>query len=225
MLKYLIIQLSDDAVSYCHYAAKKECGNTIAPEVLKKTIIWAMKENLSVQFVHSYNNVEAKIERLINSIDHVDIVPSYNTNGKLLSEAEIVVYESWSEIKPRKGQSQVIRTSLYNLLNNKGSLVELLKHCDRINIVITDVEHFGDSQVKDYQLFLENLIPIIVDEYKNVHQVQFNLLTDRLMLKEMNNCNAGYESITLAPDGKFYICPAFYLNGEQCIGDMLPVVI
>ena len=36
----------------------------------------------------------------------------------------------------------------------------------------------------------------------------------------MNNCNAGYESITLAPDGNLYICPAFYLNGEKSVGDI-----
>lgn len=220
MLKYLIIQLSDDAVSYCHYATKKECGNTIAPEVLKKAIIWAMKENLSVQFVHSHNNVDAKIESLINSINHVDIVPSYSTNGKLLSEAEIIVYESWSELEPRKGQSQVIRISFDSLLDNKDTLIYLLKHSDRINIVITDVETFADTQVQDYRNFLESLIPNIVGEYKNGHQIQINLLTDRLMLKEMNNCNAGFESITLAPNGEFYICPAFYLNGDQSVGDI-----
>lgn len=31
----------------------------------------------------------------------------------------------------------------------------------------------------------------------------------------MNNCNAGYETITVAPDGRFYICPAFYY-GDKC---------
>ena len=35
------------------------------------------------------------------------------------------------------------------------------------------------------------------------------------MLEKMNNCNAGSENITLAPDGKFYICPAFYLADEN----------
>lgn len=220
MLKYLIIQLSDDAVSYCHYSTKKECGNMMAPEVLKKAIIWAMKENLSVQFVHSHNDVTDEIMTLMNSIDHVDIVPSYSTNVKLQSEAEIVVYDDWRELKSRKGQSQVIRTSLDNLLDNKDSIIESLKHSDRINIVITDVEIFADNHVEDYKSSLESLIPTIVEEYKNGHQVQFNLLTDRLMLKEMNNCNAGYESITLAPDGKFYICPAFYLDSEQSVGDI-----
>lgn len=28
----------------------------------------------------------------------------------------------------------------------------------------------------------------------------------------MNNCNAGLTSITLAPNGKLYICPAFYYS-------------
>ena len=31
----------------------------------------------------------------------------------------------------------------------------------------------------------------------------------------MNNCNAGWENITLAPDGKFYVCPAFYQSDSQ----------
>ena len=31
-----------------------------------------------------------------------------------------------------------------------------------------------------------------------------------MILEKMNNCNAGWENITLASDGKFYVCPAFY---------------
>ena len=37
----------------------------------------------------------------------------------------------------------------------------------------------------------------------------------------MNNCNAGYGSITLAPNGKFYVCPAFYFEDENdSLGDL-----
>ena len=49
---------------------------------------------------------------------------------------------------------------------------------------------------------------------------QLNLLTDRMMLTAMNNCNAGWENITLAPDGKFYVCPAFYLEQAYNIGTL-----
>lgn len=220
MLKYLIILLSDDAVSYCHYSTKEESDSLINPYVLKKMLIWAMKENLSVQFVHSHDTVSNEITTLINSIDHIDIVPSYHANKKLLSEADIVVYDGWDDLKSGIGQTQVIRTALDDLLFNKESIIELLKQSKRINIVFTDVENFDDSEVRGYLAFLESLIPTVIEEYENGHQVQFNLLTDRIMLKEMNNCNAGYESITLAPDGNFYICPAFYLNGAQSIGNI-----
>ena len=35
----------------------------------------------------------------------------------------------------------------------------------------------------------------------------------------MRNCEAGVKTITLAPDGNFYICPAFYYNGEMPCGN------
>ena len=42
-----------------------------------------------------------------------------------------------------------------------------------------------------------------------------------MMLEKMNNCGAGDSNITLAPNGKFYVCPAFYYeNEENCIGDL-----
>ena len=37
----------------------------------------------------------------------------------------------------------------------------------------------------------------------------------------MNNCGAGESNITLAPNGKFYVCPAFYLyNKSNSIGSL-----
>lgn len=214
MLKYLIVLLDDNAVSYCHYSPKDDPGISISADLLKKTILIALKENLSVQFVYSKNKLPDEIASLIDTIDHTDIASS---------DADIIVINGWGEVSMKncvRGCSYVIRTPLEDLLNNGETLKSILVAIDRINIVITDVKKFSDLCIGKYQAFLEGLIPIIVKEYKAGHQVQLNLLTDRLMLKEMNNCNAGHESITLAPDGKFYICPAFYLNNEQSIGDI-----
>lgn len=213
MLKYLIVLLDDNAVSYCHYSPKDDPGISISPDLLKKTILFALKENLSVQFVYSKTELPDEIASLIDTIDHTDIASS---------DADIIVINGWDEVSMRncpKGRSYVIRTQLEDLLSNGEILKSILASTDRTNIVITDVEKFSDLSIRKYQALLEDLIPIIVEEYGK-YQVQLNLLTDRLMLKEMNNCNAGHESIALAPDGKFYICPAFYLNNEQSIGDI-----
>ncbi|MBD5364511.1 MAG: CXXX repeat peptide maturase [Bacteroides sp.] len=214
MLKYLTVLLDDNAVSYCHYSPRLEPGESITPELLKKAIFYAMKENLSVQFVYSNADVSDEIAALIGTVDHTDIG---------LSDADIVVINDWEDVLANnvsRGISYVIRTGIEDLLSNGDSLKSILSVADRVNIVITDVENFSDHNIMEYQAFLDDLIPTIVNEYKVDHQVQLNLLTDRIMLIGMNNCNAGYESITLAPDGKFYVCPAFYLNNEQSIGDI-----
>ena len=62
---------------------------------------------------------------------------------------------------------------------------------------------------------LSILSKILEALYLNGKSPQLNLLTDRMMLEKMNNCNAGWENITLAPDGKFYVCPAFYLASDE----------
>ena len=37
----------------------------------------------------------------------------------------------------------------------------------------------------------------------------------------MNNCGAGDSNVTLAPNGKFYLCPAFYYEDEKKnVGDL-----
>ena len=42
----------------------------------------------------------------------------------------------------------------------------------------------------------------------------------RIILDKMNNCNAGYENVTLAPDGNFYVCPAFYNDDDYNVGSV-----
>jgi CXXX repeat peptide maturase len=86
--------------------------------------------------------------------------------------------------------------------------------------VITDVQNFTSNKEQRYSQFLDNLNEKIYQEYKNNHSIQVNILTDRMVLDSMNNCGAGDETITLAPDGKFYICPGFYLDGASNVGDI-----
>ena len=80
----------------------------------------------------------------------------------------------------------------------------------RLNVVLIDIEDFSDDDISDYENYLIEMTEYMVNLYHSGRNVQLNLLTDRAMLPEMNNCNAGVGNITLAPNGKFYLCPAFY---------------
>ena len=222
MLKYLIIPLADNSVSYCHYDSS-DSSKRLSVDLLKEAIVWAMKENVSVQFIYPSTYVSEEIKLLIDEVDHTDIVPYDVDDISLRETADVVVFDNWEAFKCFEfisEQSYVIRTSISDLFQHEEELKESLVKVDRVNVVITDIKGIDDDSLKSYDAFLHSLIPLIINEYKSGHQVQLNILTDRLMLKEMNSCNAGHETVVLAPDGKFYACPAFYLKGIGNVGDL-----
>ena len=91
----------------------------------------------------------------------------------------------------------------------------------RLNIVLTDIERFTEDDFAKYQKILRYLTDRVCEYYVKGNPVQLNILTDRIMLDKMNNCGAGDISVTLAPNGRFYLCPAFYYENENdSVGDV-----
>lgn len=223
MLKYLIIPLADDSVSFCHFERANSSDRLIDIVTLKNAIFWAMTENLNVQFVYPDREIPSEYKPVIDTIDHVKIVGSHCEDKTFVDEAEIVVFDGWNgvdtfEFQPRK--SYVVRTDKSDLFDNADVIKSLFPKLDRLVVVITDIDKFEESDFQKYESFLNAMIPVIKEEYGKGHLLHFNLLTDRMFLDNMNNCNAGDESITIAPDSKFYICPAFYYDGKAAVGDL-----
>ena len=211
MLQYLIIHLDDTSVSYCHYDNKTE-QNLISLNNLKAGILFAMKENLMIQMVYPDYQLPEEYEATIETIDHVKIKPF-----SLSTDANVVVIDSWNNLeslKTKKEIAYVLRTDKASFFENYAKLLPVLDEVSRLNVVIKDIESFTDDDFAQYKTILGEIASKIKDCYEKDHAVQLNLLTDRMMLDKMNNCNAGWESITLAPDGRFYVCPAFYLADE-----------
>lgn len=218
MLQYLIIQLDDTSTSYCHYENKKTEHHLISLEDLKAGILFAMKENLMIQFVYPDYELPQEYKDAINSIDHSDIVSSLCEDVDLRNAADIIVFRDWTDIEQFDFTEKmvcVLHTNKTALFNKYLRLVPILSKVARLNVVIKDVDVFEKQDFVHYKLMLHSLSEEIEKLYMEGKSPQLNLLTDRMMLDKMNNCNAGCEHITLAPDGKFYVCPAFYLAGDD----------
>ncbi len=182
-------------------------------ETLKAAIIYAMKENLNIQFVYPSYELPSGYQEVINSIDHTDIKPA-----GMGVEAEVVVFEGWKQVigySYKQGVSYVARTDRQSLYSHVDTLCALLNTVERLNVVLTDIEEFAAEDFHSYANVLHALAIEVEKLYVAGKSVQLNLLTDRMMLDKMNNCGAGDTTITLAPDGKFYVCPAFYLTNEE----------
>lgn len=212
MLQYLIIQLDDTSTSYCHYKNEKKERHLISLEDLKAGILYGMKENLMIQYVLPDYELPEDYLDVLESIDHSKIASSESV---YTSAVDVVVLNGWDkDVAFCKDGVYVLRVDKQTLFEKYEEIVGVLKDCVRLNIVITDVETFTDTDFDTYKQMLAVFAKELETLYIEGKSPQLNLLTDRMMLDSMNNCNAGSESITLAPDGKFYVCPAFYLASE-----------
>lgn len=211
MLQYLIILLDDTSVSYCHYENQRVERKLISLENLKAGILFGMKENLMIQFVYPDYELPIEYQQTIEMIDHSKIMPSSKADG-----ADVIVFNSWECLEKsllKEKTAYVLRTSKQELFDNYALLDKKIDMY-RLNIVITDIDSFTAADFDRYKLILSDLVETTKNAYGNKKAPQINILTDRMMLDKMNNCNAGWENITLAPDGLFYVCPAFYFNGK-----------
>ena len=214
MLTHLIILLDDTSVSYCHYDVTKTERRLIELDVLKKGIVWGMKENLNIQFVYPDYELPVEYQAAIDSIDNTKIMPLCHSNS-----ADVLVLKNWEEIVP-KDSTCIIRTCICDLESHLSTVEKWLSEVSRLNIVLTDIDEFSDEKVDEYSETLDAISVFLAEEYKQQHPVQLNLLTDRILLTKMNNCNAGVSNVTLAPDGNFYLCPAFYYTEQrECVGN------
>ena len=160
-------------------------------ETLKTGIIYAMKENLNVQFVYPDYSLPKEYLEVIDRIDHTDI-----KSPILSAEADVVVMDGVIQIANvrehdfKHGVSYVLRLSKQELFDNVADVCALLNKLERLNVVITDVESFTDGDFECYSNVLLTLSEVVEKQY-------------------------GGTSVTLATDGKFYVCPAFYLANED----------
>lgn len=213
MMQYLVILLDDTSVSYCHCDNPHKERRLISLDDLRAGILYAMKQNLMIQFVYPDYELPQEYLDLIDTIDHHDIRGWYAG----ASPADVTVFDKSvlaGETPVCQGVA-VLRLTKAELFENAEAIGKILPKMQRLNIVVTDIETITDEELKSYAGVLEGLASVLKGEYLAGRMPQLNLLTDRMMLDRPNHCNAGVENITLAPNGRYYLCPAFYYSNPD----------
>lgn len=206
-MQYLVILLDDTSVAYCHADNPLKERRLMPLDTLRKAILFGMKQNLMIQYIYPDYDLPEEYNALIESIDHVKIGRDVQVyNGVPASVA---------------GKNVVLRLTIGEFIAGQYDIAALLPQVERLNICLTNIAAFRDEQAEDYKKALETLNAVLVNLYKKENPTQVNMLTDRLVLTEMHNCEAGIGNITVAPNGKFYLCPAFYYDEQMGISNRM----
>ena len=206
-MQYLVVLLDDTSVAYCHANNPLTRQNLMPLETLRKAIIFGMKQNLMIQFVYPQYELPGEYNKVIESIDHIKI-------GR-----EVLVFDTIPAVA--YANNLVLRLTIDEFITKHNDIAFLLQQARRINICLTDIENFRDEQIAEYKKALTTLSSVLLSLYKQGKSPQLNILTDRLQLTQMHNCEAGIGNITIAPNGKFYLCPAFYYDEQMGISNRM----
>lgn len=204
MLRYLIIMLDASAPSFCYYPDPPSGGDKMPLEVLRKAVFFAQTHAMGVNVLCAEPPAKEMLEEL-DKINHIIIGPPSITCDFVWNIPILNAGEDLSAFAGNPDKNVILRTSMASLPNLPEAVRTLKGKFRRLNVIITDEWKMTTAQVAHFQ-------EILNDVGRYADGVQISLVTDRGMLDKPSHCDAGVRHLTVAPDGRFYVCPGFFLE-------------
>ena len=221
MYKYLLVILEKGAVPFCHYSNpayhSQAEADYMPADLLGRIIRYAQEQDLFINFLYGKQDLPAAQAELVNTVNHVKIVPwplhaSYPDSILVLDACERDAFDS---IEKNTARNIILRVESFDLSRLAADVAALDGRFKRLNIHLAGVERFTEADIELYEAQVEILASTLQQAYQVGQEIEINSLTDRLLLAQMNNCDAGVRHLTIAPNGKAYICPGFYHDDPE----------
>jgi hypothetical protein len=225
MVTYLLAILEKGAVPFCCYDNPyyySGAATELMPLATLRQTVRAARENaLPVNFIYGRQPLPPAYGELIETVAHVKIIPpelqaDYPDGLVVLDGDDEAVFAT---LPREERRTMILRIAPHNVTGLSRLFTALLGKFKRLNIHKVAEDHFTAAHLAAYEAELAKIGEVLAKEYPAGREVEVNLVSDRLLLDQMNNCHAGRQHVTVAPNGKCYICPGFYYDNEaDCIG-------
>ena len=221
---YLYLLLSDRGPAFCHYTANADSYIVMSQEVFDAGMQYARSHNMIPVYIGNPTELWSKADRhcVHVRIDEYRFLKQLEINEV---ELRIPIFHPTSD-RTQLGGLDGASTCI--LAIDKTTISELLltisalsKYYSRINVMKTDVRGWDNIIMSAYK---EELKRIEKWRHQSSVKVDINILPIRGTAGE-SRCAAGISEYTLAPDGNFYICPAYYFDGLFSCGSIADGII
>lgn len=222
MINTLNVILSNQSKTFCHYSETKQYEEKwISDRDLKLCFEFAKENNTAVNVFYPNSNIPNKLATILES-ENFSITKEYTGDSYVnINVIEISKLNNFT-LNNSANMIFVILVTKKTLSFLSTSLIKLKGKFKKISITITDIEEWTKEDLIEYENELNKCLPILINIYQDVTEnlPEINIITDIWFLTKENSCNAGISHYTVAPDGKLYICPAFYFSKMQSIGTL-----
>ena len=214
--KYLYIIKNAKNTSICNYSCENGVDKNIDSDVLNKARTFCEAHNYIPVYVgfservgygyyqSHYSDLRYKDEFTIDIIyanDMVDIHRETNISSNV-----------------------IFKTNVSDISMLSEHICQLLEHpIKNISINIQDYNKWTKETLVIYKKELEKIAQLIINCWSQNRFVHIDRLTHSLLLKQSGQCMAGRNTYTMFPNGKIYLCPAFYYlkdNEDFCVGNI-----
>lgn len=218
-IKQLTLLLDDTSAPSCHGFPKARSRHLIGLEdLIRIRDLMAHTGDMTVIVSYPDYPLPEDYQRILNEIPHRKIAYA----GQM-DDADMEVIDSWKRLKNIVPSDKVYSLTV-PFASVNGHLQEIdaiLRVAKRLMFRFDEGDLVCKQYSRKYEEFLGAIGQMIEREWCRHHLVRCNLLTDELILRDRNQCGAGDHAFTLAPDGKYYVCPAFYFSGsDHSCGDI-----
>ena len=214
--KYLQFITSDTITPHCNYRNWSNGISEMSDTIIEKGLTFAEKNGYIPVFLGKIGS-----QTQLKNKNETILVINGNSN-ETNTGFVIPVFDNTISSNASKNNANSIllinRSSISNIFILSQNL---FKKVMRVNIILEEIDLWSDQDMKVYEDQLDKLVNLVFESYSNEEPFEINVLSDIMMLNSINDCGAGVTTLSLAPNGKFYLCPAFYFdNPENYIGNL-----
>jgi len=223
-LAYLLVPLEAGAVSFCHYENARFYSTSepiwIGEDLLRAVANYADKNSIALTFLFGRHALPPGLASLVGRTARTEIVPQEVSADH---PGAIVVLDSengasFADLPLDWTRNVILRLARRDLGKLAALAAALTGRYGRLSLHLRELEYYTRADLARYEEELQKLSQELFRIYSHGNRAEINLLTDRMVLEDMRNCDAGVTHLTIAPDGTCHICPGFLSDGEAAIG-------
>lgn len=224
--EYALVALEDGAVPFCHYENPRFGGPSrwMAPALLRALVHHAIENGVALTFLLGSHQPPAALKRVISGIPHTLIVPW--SLRELYPDAMLVATaddrDGFASLPSNWSRNLVLRAGRQDLQQLAAHFQSLAGKFGRLSLHLTGIEYFTETDLDTYASELAAISTSLQRLFAVGMRLEVNVLTDRMFLKARRHCDAGEKHVTIAPDGRCFICPAFLGENSAPIGRFDP---